>query len=106
VYVAGSFKEKMKTERVTLLASKEFKQFLGDEARREGVSVAELIRVRCERKYGNDEAVLAQLTAELRKALSEAKSALRDGIKEAESVLTQLRSKRTRTEPSPAETRP
>jgi hypothetical protein len=96
----------MKTERVTLLASREFKQFLGDEARREGVSVAELIRVRCEQKYGNDEAVLAQLTAELRKALSEAKSSLRDGIKEAESVLSQLRSKRARTEPSLAESRP
>jgi len=96
----------MKTERVTLLASKEFKQFLGDEARREGVSVAELIRVRCEPKHGNDEAVLAQLTAEMRKALSEAKSSLRDGLKEAESALAQLRSKRTRTEPSLKEAKP
>ena len=90
----------MKTERVTLLASKEFKQFLGNEARREGVSVAELIRIRCEQKYSSDETVLAQLTAELRKALSEAKSSLRDGIEEAESVLAQLRSKRSSTPPS------
>ena len=96
----------MKTERVTLLASKEFKQFLGDEARREGISVAELIRVRCEPKHGNDEAVLAQLTAELRKALSEAKSSLGDGLKEAESALAQLRSKRARTEPSLKEAKP
>jgi hypothetical protein len=87
----------MKTERVTLLASKEFKQFLGNEARREGVSVAELIRIRCEQKYSSDEAVLAQLTAELRKAMSEAKSSLRDGIEEAESVLAKLRSKRSST---------
>ena len=88
------------------MASKEFKQFLGDEARREGVSVAELIRVRCERKHSNDEAVLAQLTAELRKALSEARSSLRDGLKEADSVLTQLRSKRARIEPSLKEAKP
>jgi hypothetical protein len=89
-----------------LLASKEFKKFLGEEARREGVSVAELIRVRCERKFSEDEVVLAQLTAELRKALNEAKSSLRTAIREAESALAQLRSKRAGTELSPAEARP
>jgi hypothetical protein len=34
----------MKTERVTLLTTKEFKLFLSKEARRQGVSVAEVIR--------------------------------------------------------------
>jgi len=34
----------MKTERVTLLTSPEFKAFLRAEARREGVSVARLVR--------------------------------------------------------------
>jgi hypothetical protein len=36
----------MKTERVTLLTSPDFKAFLSAEARREGVSVAELVRTR------------------------------------------------------------
>ena len=38
----------MKTERVTLLTSPEFKSFLTKEARSEGISVAELVRSRCE----------------------------------------------------------
>lgn len=39
----------MKTERVTLLVSPEFKRFLQEEAEREGVSLGELVRRRCER---------------------------------------------------------
>ena len=85
----------MKTERVTLLTTKEFKSFLRAEAQREGVSVGELVRVRCEQKQTPDEIVLAKLTAELREALSEAKSSLKDGIKEARSAMADLRSKRT-----------
>ena len=54
----------MKTERVTLLTTKEFKSFLRAEAQREGVSVGELVRVRCEQKQSPDEVVLAKLTAE------------------------------------------
>jgi hypothetical protein len=84
----------MKTERVTLLTTKEFKSFLRSEAQREGVSVAEFVRVRCEQKPGPDEAVLAKLTAELHEALSEAKSSLKEGIKEARSALAELRSNR------------
>jgi multidrug resistance efflux pump len=95
---------KMKTERVTLLASKEFKRFLGEEARRQGLSVAEFIRVRCEQKFSNDEAVLAQLAAELRKSLAEAKSSLKEGLNEAELALAQLRARRANTE-FPRETR-
>jgi hypothetical protein len=84
----------MKTERVTLLTTKEFKSFLRAEAQREGVSVAELVRVRCEQRPSPEEAVLAKLTAELQEALSKAKSSLKEGIKEARSALAELRSRR------------
>jgi hypothetical protein len=92
----------IKSERVTLLTTKEFKRFLGDEARREGVSVAELVRVRCERKPSQDELLLGELSARLRKAAKEAKIALKEGIEEANTVLAELRSKRKqKSQPTP-----
>jgi hypothetical protein len=81
----------MKTERVTLLTTKEFKSFLRAEAQREGVSVAELVRVRCEHKPHPDEVELGRLTAELREALRTAKSSLKKGLSEAQSTLVELR---------------
>jgi hypothetical protein len=86
----------MKTERVTLLTSPDFKAFLIAEARREGVSVAELVRGRCEPRETEDEAVLAALTRELTGAVTEAKAALRDGLKEAGEVLAELRASRAK----------
>jgi hypothetical protein len=92
----------IKSERVTLLTTKEFKRFLGDEARREGVSVAELVRVRCERKPSQDELLLGELSARLREAAKEAKIALKEGIEEANTVLAELRSKRKqKSRPTP-----
>jgi hypothetical protein len=92
----------IKSERVTLLTTKEFKRFLGDEARREGVSVAELVRVRCERKPSQDELLLSELSARLREAAKEAKIALKEGIEEANTVLAELRSKRKqKSQPTP-----
>jgi len=87
----------MKTERVTLLTSPDFKTFLSAEAQREGISVAELVRTRCERRPTEEEAVLAALTHELNKAVSEAKRALKDGLDEAQAVLAELRAKRAKT---------
>ena len=87
----------MKTERVTLLTSPEFKLFLAAEARREGVSVAELVRSRCERpSSAKEEAELRALTAELRAAIEDARRALRSGIDEAQSVLDELRAARSK----------
>ncbi|MEQ1804805.1 MAG: hypothetical protein ABL900_05450 [Burkholderiaceae bacterium] len=83
----------MKTERVTLLTSPEFKTFLSTEAKRENVSVAELVRSRCERRPTEDEAVLVALTSELRSAVVRAKKSLREGLAEADSVLSELRAK-------------
>ena len=90
----------MKTERVTLLTSPDFKNFLNAEAQREGISVAELVRSRCERRPTEEEAVLAGLTSELNKAVSEAKTALRSGLDEARGVLAELRAKRGSGQPS------
>lgn len=85
----------MKTERVTLLTSPDFKAFLTAEARREGVSVAELVRTRCERRPTEEEAQLAALTRDLNQAVAEAQSALKDGLDEAQAVLGGLRARRT-----------
>ena len=85
----------MKTERITLLTSPDFKAFLSAEAAREGVSVAELVRTRCERRPTDEEAILAGLTSELNKAVIEAKRSLKSGLDEAQSVLTELRAKRS-----------
>jgi hypothetical protein len=85
----------MKTERITLLTSPDFKAFLSAEAVREGVSVAELVRTRCERRPTEEEAILAGLTGELNKAVVEAKKALKSGLDEAQAVLSEIRAKRS-----------
>lgn len=86
----------MKTERVTLLTSIEFKTFLATEAKREKVSVAELVRSRCERRSTEDEALLVALTSQLRSAVGQAKKSLREGLAEADAVLSELRAKRAK----------
>jgi hypothetical protein len=95
----------MKTERVTLLTSPDFKAFLNAEALREGVSVAELVRSRCERRPTDEEAILVALTGELNKAVREAKKSLKSGLDEAQAVLAELRGQRqavaARTAPVP-----
>jgi hypothetical protein len=96
----------MKTERVTLLTSPDFKAFLSAEAQREGVSVAELVRTRCERRPTVEESVLAGLTSELNRAVAEAKIALKDGLDEAQAVLSELRAKRAYPDVAPDESGP
>jgi hypothetical protein len=86
----------VKSERVTLLTTKEFKRYLGDEAKREGISVAELVRTRCQRKPQHDELILAEATLALREALDGARTSLKEGLKEAQNVLHELRSKNAR----------
>lgn len=85
----------MKTERVTLLTTAEFKTFLAAEARREGVSVAELVRNRCEQRPSDDETALAALAAELRRSVTAARKSLREGLEEAHAVLSELAATRT-----------
>jgi hypothetical protein len=93
----------MKTERITLLTTPEFKAFLTAEAARGGVSVAELVRVRCEQRPSTDEELLRHLAAELRTAVALAKKSLCSGLDEANAVLAELRTRRSQpaVPPSP-----
>lgn len=84
----------MKTERVTLLASPEFKAFLSREAKREGVSVSELVRTRCERRPTEAELTMADLVAEVGNAVKAARASVKSGIAQAEAALTEIREAR------------
>ena len=84
----------MKTERVTLLTTPEFKSFLTREAKHEGISVAELVRNRCEGRASSDDATLAALTAELRAAIAGAHAAAGEGLHAMQAVLAELRAAR------------
>lgn len=77
----------MKTERITFLGTPEFKAFLVAEASKEGVSVGELIRRRCEHALSDDELLLTALTAELTSAVTNAKRSLEEGLQAAQEVL-------------------
>jgi hypothetical protein len=87
----------LKAQRVTFLTSPDSKTFLSNEARREGISVAELVRSRCERRPTQDEAMLGALTGELNKAVAAAKKTLKSGLDEAQAVLAELRARREGT---------
>ena len=80
-----------KTERITLLGSRAFKAFLAKESLKEGVSVSELVRRRCERAPTEDERVLLALADELRKSTAEARQALEEGLTAAHEVLRHIR---------------
>lgn len=87
-------KEAVKTERITILGSPDFKAFLSREAKKEGVSLSQLVRQRCENKPTNqDEELLAALVNELSAATARAKSSLEKGLADAEKVLSELRGK-------------
>ena len=53
----------VKTERLTLLMTPEFKALLAAEAATAGISVAELVRRRCQPEAGEDDAALAVFCA-------------------------------------------
>ena len=85
----------VKSERITSLGSRDFKSFLNKEAKRERISVSELVRRRCEQRPQNesDEELFAELITELRTSVSAAKKNLNKGIRDAKSVLKELRSR-------------
>lgn len=82
----------VKTERITILGTPDFKSFLSREAKKEGVSVSQLVRDRCRRKVADaDEELLLQLVSEVRDATRRAETALDKGIKDAEKALAEMR---------------
>ena len=85
-----------KTERITILATAEFKEFLTAEAKNERISVSELVRRRCEQKLANDAeaALFAELVEALNNSVDEAEANLDRSLAVANEVLTELREKR------------
>ena len=81
----------MKTERITVLATPEFKVFLAKEAKAEGISVSELVRQRCEQRPGPDEQLLRALAEQLKEANQAASDALDAGLAAVERTRATLR---------------
>ena len=84
----------IKTERITILGTPDFKAFLIREAKKEGVSLSQLVRQRCEKKpeVNEDEELLAALVKEVGEATARAKDSLEKGLDDAEQVLAEIRS--------------
>jgi len=84
----------VQSERITILGTPAFKAFLVKEAKKEGVSMSELVRQRCTmRETSKDEELLAALVEEVSKATIKAKQTLEKGLADAESVLSEIRGK-------------
>lgn len=86
----------MKTERITVLGTPEFKAFLAAEAGREGVSVSELVRRRCEGAPTQDDALLRELSAELRASVADARRSLENGLRAVQEALADAEANRRR----------
>lgn len=83
----------VKTERITILGTPDFKAFLTSEAKKEGVSLSHLVRERCRQKPADnkDEELLSLLVAEVVKATTRAKTSLEQGLADAEKTLAEIR---------------
>jgi hypothetical protein len=90
----GEFNMAVKSARITILGTPDFKAFLTREAKKEGVSLSKLVRQRCEKKPVNseDEELLAALMKEVGEASARAKASLEKGLADAEQVLAEIRS--------------
>ncbi len=84
----------MKTERISVLGTPEFKAFLAREAGKEGISISELVRRRCERAPSEDEAILESMASELKRAVAQAKRSLDEGLQAVRDALTEAEAKR------------
>jgi hypothetical protein len=84
----------VKTERITILGTPEFKAYLLREAKRKGISVSQFVRQRCENKpQTQDDEILATLIEEVRTATAKASVSLEKGLSDAERILAELRRK-------------
>jgi len=83
----------VKSERVTILTTPDFKQFLNAEAAAQGVSVSELVRERCMASPASneDEAILAAMVGQVNKSSADAEKALNKGLKDISSALKHIR---------------
>jgi ribosome recycling factor len=83
----------MKTERVTLLATPDFKRYLETEVEREGISVGELIRVRCGQPT-EEERLLHELARQLREEVKQVKTRLQQVSAKVDRTLAELENER------------
>lgn len=82
----------IQSERITILGTPDFKAFLTKEAKKEGVSMSELVRQRCmQTQTKKDDEILAALVSEVNRATVKAKESLEKGLQDAESVLAEIR---------------
>jgi hypothetical protein len=84
-----------KTARITFLGTPDFKDFLTQEAKKEGISLSQLIRQRCMKSQVTDPdaELLTSLVGELQTATRKARRSLEQGLIDAEQVLAELRSR-------------
>lgn len=83
----------VKSSRVTILTTPDFKKFLSAEAKARGVSVSELVRVRCTAQPVNqeDETLLASLVEQVNNSTVSAEKSLAQGLKDVSKALDDIR---------------
>ncbi|MFH1956342.1 MAG: hypothetical protein ABIJ28_01725 [Patescibacteria group bacterium] len=84
----------VQTERMTILVAPDFKAWLTNEAKKEEVSLSELVRQRCKQTPNQDEILLSLLIDEVKESTKKAKDSLNKGLEDAEQILSELRSKK------------
>jgi hypothetical protein len=96
----GGAQMSVKTERITILGSPEFKAFLAKEAKKEQISVSELVRRRCEQSMPNaaEEQLFAELVVELQCAVKRAKKSLNKGLRDANELVAELKANREQSQ--------
>jgi hypothetical protein len=86
----------MKTARLQVLTTPAFRDWLRKEAKNSGISVAELVRTRCEGSTSEEEKAVAELAGQLRKEVRRARLSLRSSLADAEALVTELKANRER----------
>lgn len=82
-----------KSERITILATPDFKAFLNAEAQAQGLSVSELVRERCAVPANSEEdaALLASIIDQVNLSTSAADKALSRGLNDLTLALSEIR---------------
>lgn len=81
----------IQTARITFLGTPNFKAWLETEADKEGISLSEFIRQRCQNKPTEDELLLKAMVLEVKKTTKNANNSLNKGLKDIEHALAEIR---------------
>ncbi len=95
----------MKTARITFLSTPEFKTGLEKLARRDDISVGELVRRKFTLVPNAEERELAELVSAVKLNASAAKASLADGLAAVEQALREVRGKGAKTAAKPRSAR-